>query len=95
MFAKTNLTFFDLFVTVIVLFILSVNIYLYVQSNTPKMACINDDYKIFYSEVITGNSYEPLHYNDDDGNTHYNYGADVVMVNKIHTDEECQKYFAQ
>lgn len=66
---------------------------IFIYSNAPRPACINDDYHIFYTEVVVGNSTAPLHYLDDNGHKHYNYGADVVLVANPTTDKDCEQYF--
>lgn len=66
---------------------------IFIYSNAPRPACINDDYHVFYTEVVVGNSTAPLHYLDDNGYKHYNYGADIVLVDNPITDELCEKYF--
>lgn len=79
--------------SVVVLSFILIHAYLYFSSNQPQYACVNDDYKIFFTEVVIGNSYAPLHYRDSNGNKHYNYGADVILVEGEFTDELCEKYW--
>lgn len=83
-------------VVVIVLFSVALlNLYIAYDSTLLKPACIDDDYRVFYAEVIFGNNGNPLHYHDDKGNLHYNFGADVILVDRPYNDEECQMLFAR